>query len=164
MTAPFNAEEAFQIAIRMEKNGDCFYTWAADRAEDPQTKQLLLDLADMEKEHLRRFEAMKPDSAPGGLVQEAFDPDHQAAEVLKAWADANLFCPDDDSGPPMTGKESMLEILQTALRLEQESVVFYSGLKDAAPEASRPEIEKIIKEELRHVALLGKAVAEAKKG
>ena len=62
----------------------------------------------------------------------------------------------------MTGRESMREILQTATGLEKDSVVFYSGLKQAVTDKKDlATLDKIISEELRHVALIGRALVDA---
>ncbi len=43
--AVFTAVEALNMALRIEENGKAFYTAAAERAQQPEVKALLEDLA-----------------------------------------------------------------------------------------------------------------------
>ena len=56
---------------------------------------------------------------------------------------------------PLTGKESLKEILQLALNAEKNSICFYIGLKDLVPsESGKKQVDHIIKEEMGHIAVL----------
>ena len=55
----------------------------------------------------------------------------------------------------LTGSETPKEILETALNSEEESIVFYFGLKGLVPiKAGREKVEAIIVEELSHITTL----------
>jgi len=57
----------------------------------------------------------------------------------------------------LQGKEKAEDILQTAIGLEKDSVVFYLGMKDAIPQRlGRSKIDGIIKEEMGHIATLSR--------
>ena len=47
MSITFNANEIFEMAEEIERNGAKFYRKAAQNTSDNQTKQMLLDMADM---------------------------------------------------------------------------------------------------------------------
>jgi len=47
----FNADEIFEMAEQIERNGASFYRKSAESIDDPAEKKLLLDLAAMEDEH-----------------------------------------------------------------------------------------------------------------
>ena len=59
MTFDFNADEIFEMAEQMERNGANFYRDAADNISDGKNKELLLRLADMEVEHEKTFVEMR---------------------------------------------------------------------------------------------------------
>lgn len=54
--------------------------------------------------------------------------------------------------------------METSLKAEKNSVVFYTGLKEFVPKnADKSKIEDIIKEEIRHIAYLNRRLLELKK-
>ena len=69
--------------------------------------------------------------------------------------DGRIF---DRQADPMAIFDSgaaLADILRTAIGLEKDSVVFYTGIKEAVVEtAGRQKIEAIIKQEMGHVLTL----------
>ncbi|MCH7559530.1 MAG: rubrerythrin, partial [Planctomycetes bacterium] len=57
MVMPFNADEVFEMAEQIERNGAKFYRAAAKKF--PELSQVLSDLAVMEDEHEKTFAAMR---------------------------------------------------------------------------------------------------------
>lgn len=51
MTNEFNADDIFEMAVKIEKNGAVFYRDAAGQVEEKKSKDFLLELARMEDEH-----------------------------------------------------------------------------------------------------------------
>ena len=154
MSITFNADEIFEMAEEVERNGAKFYRKAASNASDKEIKQKLLDMASMEDEHLFTFKRLR-EKLGHDISEQVFDPDNQAAMYLKAMAGSRgcegLVNPSQE----LTGSESIKEILEIALNAEKESVVFYFGLKSMVPsEAGREKVEEIIIEELSHVTYL----------
>ncbi|MEE9370519.1 MAG: ferritin family protein [Sedimentisphaerales bacterium] len=155
MPITFNADEIFEMAEEIERNGAVFYREAAKNTSDKEIKQMLLELADMEDGHLKTFEEMREQLSgqeKGGTV---FDPDNQSVLYLQAMADARGFEGKITPTKELTGSETPKEILETALNSEKESVVFYFGLKGLVPvRAGRDKVEAIIIEELSHITTL----------
>ena len=155
MGITFNADEIFEMAEEMERNGAKFYRKAAQNTSDGQTKQMLLDMADMEDNHLQTFKETRKQLSGQETGETVFDPDNQAAMYLQVMADSHGYegkiSPDEE----LTGKETPKEILEIALNSEKESVVFYSGLKSLVPpKAGRDKVKAIILEELVHITTL----------
>ena len=155
MGITFNANEIFEMAEEMEKNGAKFYRKAAQNTSDSQTKQMLLDMADMEDNHLQTFKEMRQQLSGRETEDTMFDPENEAAMYLQVMADSHGYegkiSPDEE----LTGKETPKEILGIALNSEKESVVFYSGLKSLVPpKAGRGKVKAIIREELVHITTL----------
>ena len=155
MPITFNVDEIFEMAEEMEKNGAKFYRKAAQNTSDSQTKQLLLDMADMEDNHLQTFREMRQQLSGRETEDTMYDPENEAAMYLQAMADSHGYegkiAPDEE----LTGKETPKEILEIALNSEKESVVFYSGLKSlVSPKAGRGKVKAIIREELGHITTL----------
>ena len=155
MGITFNANEVFEMAEEMERNGAHFYRKAAKNTSDSQIKKLLLKMADMEDKHLRTFEQMRKELAAQEKEGEAFDPDNQAALYLQTMADAHGYEGKITPTKELTGSETPKELLEIAMNSEKESVVFYFGLKSLVPaKAGRDKVEEIILEELSHITIL----------
>ncbi len=155
MPITFNANEIFEMAEEIERNGARFYRQAAQNTSDKQTKQMLLDMADMEDGHLKTFEKMREQLSGQEKGWTVFDPDNQSVLYLQAMADARGYEGKITSGKELTGSETPKEILETALNSEKESIVFYFGLKGlVSAKAGRDKVEAIIIEELSHITTL----------
>ena len=155
MGISFNADEAFEMAEEIERNGAKFYRQAAERASNSEQKKMLVDMAVMEDGHLRVFELMRKELSELEKEVTIFDPDNEAVLYLQAMADAKGSEGRVSVGQELTGSESMREVLQIAVNSEKESVLFYVGLKSVVPpEGGRDKIEKIIVEEMSHITTL----------
>ena len=58
MAITFNADEIYNIAEQIERNGQKFYSDCALRVRESVAKQVLQDLAGMELGHLKIFKAL----------------------------------------------------------------------------------------------------------
>ncbi|MHC4110914.1 MAG: ferritin-like domain-containing protein [Planctomycetota bacterium] len=155
MGITFNANEIFEMAEEIERNGAKFYRKAAANSPDKETKQMLLGMAVMEDEHLKTFEQMRKGLSGQEKGWTVFDPDNQSALYLQAMADARGCEGKITPTKELTGKETPKEIVEIALNSEKESVVFYFGLKGLVPvKAGREKVEAIIIEELGHITML----------
>ena len=90
-------------------------------------------------------------------IDPAFDPDGQAGMYLQAMADGHVFNVRKDPSEHLTGKETVEDVLKTAIGLEKDSIVFYLGIKEMVPKKMGKEnIDNIIKEEMIHISILSK--------
>ncbi|MCI0499103.1 MAG: ferritin family protein [Planctomycetales bacterium] len=156
MAITFNADEIFEMAEEIERNGAAFYREAAGKASGASVKKMLLELAAMEDGHEQIFAQMRRDLSPAEKEQTAYDPDNQVAQYLRTMAD--FHGTEGKIGPTekLTGKESMNEILMIALQAEKNSIAFYVGIKDLVTSKSgKGKIQTIIIEEMAHVASIG---------
>lgn len=155
MAYDFNSEEAFEMAIQIERNGAAFYRKAASLQKEAANKKFLETIARMEDRHMAGFEEMKSAIADIEKTQTVFDPKDELFLYLKAMADAHGGEGDPDVTEQLTGEETMAQIIQTAIGLEKESILFYIGLKDMVPpKLGREKIEDIIDEEKKHMVQL----------
>ncbi len=160
----FNVDEILQIAERIERNGEKFYNRAAVNAPDEATKNMLLDLAAMESVHETTFREMREGLSEQDRKSTVFDPDNESALYLQALADGKIFNTNADPAERLTGSETIQDILETAIGLEKESVVFYAAMRDVVPvRLGRDKVDAIIKEELGHVASLSGQLASLKR-
>lgn len=155
MAIKFNADEIFQMAEQIERNGAEFYRKAAKNNQDFSDK--LLQLAKMEDGHLKTFQEMHKTLSDTETESDVFDPENEASLYLQTLAGGHVFDVKKKPSDILKGKESISQILEIAIGLEKESIIFYLGMKDMVSQTTGKEkIDFIIKEEMKHVKLLQK--------
>lgn len=161
MGIKFNADEVFEMAEEMERNGAKFYSKAAEMTEDGREKGLLLGLSLMEQEHEKVFATLRSELDAADAQGQAFDPYDEGSLYLKALAENAVFDYKSDPWEKLTGSESLLDILHVAVGLERDSILFYLGMKKLVPNAlGKDKIESIIQEEMGHITTLNKHIGE----
>ncbi len=149
----FNANEVFELAMQIERNGQEYYQRAASLMEEADVKHQLSSLSQMEAIHEKLFARMKEQIAAGG--PEMFDPDDEALHYLQAVTRGEVFGDPSQPQKMLDGTHSLEDILRTAIGLEKDSIVFYLGIRASVPEGTgRDRVDDIIKEEQRHIVLL----------
>jgi rubrerythrin len=157
MSYDFNADDVFEMAEQMERNGGKFYRTAAENTEDAANKEFLLELAAMEDQHEKTFKAMRAELSAGDKASTVFDPEGEAALYLRALADTRVFFEKE------IDVTSLKKILKSAIEAEKDSIVFYLGMKEMVPEKyGKGRLDHIIKEEMGHVRLLSGKLVEQK--
>ena len=130
MAYDFSANEIFNMAVRIEANGARFYRRAAELQSDESNKQMLTKLATMEDRHKSIFEKLRSALSASEKAATVFDPNGETAQYLAAMADSHGGEGSPEAADALTGKESLKEIIQTAIGLEKESILFYLGKSD----------------------------------
>lgn len=156
MAFDFNADEIFEMAEQMERNGAKFYSEAAQNIPAGKNRDLLLRLAEMEVEHEKTFVEMRNSLTDKDRQNSVFDPEGETVQYLKALVDTRVFFKKEIDAT------SMRDILKEALLAEKDAIVFYLGMKDLVPEArGKSHLEHIIKEEMEHIKLIGRELSAA---
>jgi rubrerythrin len=156
MPNEFNANDIFEMAIKIEENGALFYRNAAEKVDGQENKQFLLDLAAMEDGHATTFAAMQKDLKGKETAPTSFDPENENALYLKALADARVFAKKEEPD------NSFKSILYSAVQAEKDSIVFYLGMKGLVSEqAGKSKLDDIIQEEMSHIRLLTQKMMKA---
>ena len=163
MAIVFNADEVFEMAVRIENNGAAFYRKAAGLQSDIKNKKFLEGLANMEDRHEKIFTDMRTTLTEKDKEPKVFDPFDEVSQYLAAMADTMGGEGSPSVADALTGNESLEEILQIAVGLEKDSILFYLGIKDLIPaQSGKDRIDEIIKEERRHVIQLSKLLEKLK--
>lgn len=152
----FNIDEVFEMAEQIERNGVTFYSKAADLFPEYTKKSIFLKLADMEKEHERRFHQMRLDLAKKEReISQFLDPQGEAAAYLRAMVGGKVFDSKLDPTTRFKDIRSVSELLRIAIDVEKDSIIFYLGLKEMVPQSfGKDKIELIVREEMSHVTIL----------
>ncbi|MBW2248122.1 MAG: ferritin family protein [Deltaproteobacteria bacterium] len=147
----FTADDVFEMAEKLERNGAKFYRTAAENVSDPKSKELLIGLAEMEDEHEKTFALLRAGLSNAEKIATVFDPENESALYLRALADTRVFF------VFYIDTSLMKEILKAAIVAEKDSIVFYLGLKDVVPDQlGKSRLDTIIKEEMVHIRILAK--------
>jgi len=145
----FSADEIFEMAKQIEVNGAAFYRKAAAKVTGEAEKKFLKTLAAMEDQHEKTFADMQAKLKKEDQAELTFDPQGEAVLYLQAMADTKIFFKKEEPG------KEMKDILSAAIKAEQDSIVFYLGMKEMVPGAAgKQRVEDIIKEEMSHIRLL----------
>ncbi len=154
MVITFTADEIFEMAEEIERNGAVFYREVATTFSDDETKQLLSDMAAVEEEHLKIFQQMR--IRLGAEEDMAIiDSDRRSSMYLQTMVDARGWEGRLSPTQELSGNETARDIIEIALNSEKESVVFYFGLKAlVSTSAGKEKVEEIIIEELEHISAL----------
>ena len=161
MPMSFNADEIFEMAEQIERNGAKFYRTAAEKFAP--VRELLLEFAAMEDDHEKTFAAMRAELSQPEQAPVVFDPDSEAQMYLRVMADSHVFDVKADPVEQLADKGTPEDVLQMAIGLEKDSIVFYTGLKECVSrKAGKDKVEAIIKEELGHIATLNEKLEALK--
>lgn len=167
MSYDFSADEIFEMAEQIERNGARFYRKMAENISDKSIRELLLDFAAMEDAHERVFASMRADLSDKEREPRVFDPEDEAALYLRALADLRVFNEKTEDGfvlpEDLSESEKGIKVFREAIKQEKDSIVFYLGMKGLVPEnLGREKIDSIIKEEMKHIRLLSNKLASLK--
>lgn len=155
MAYDFNVNEIFAMAIQNEEKAGRFYRKAASQQSDEQKREMLEKLAAMEDHHKLIFEKMRNSLSDAEKTETVFDPDNESAVYLAAMADEHGGEGSKDAADALKGDESIDEIIDIAIGMEKESIVFYIGMKDfVPPKYGQDKLDTIINEERRHIIQL----------
>lgn len=156
MSITFNADEIFEMAEQIERNGAKFYREAAANASDADVKEMLLSMAAMEDGHEQTFAQMRKELSAEDKESNVFDPDNEAAQYLQTMADFHGTEGKASSTEKLTGNESVAEVLKIAMQAEKNSIAFYVGIKDLlVTKSGQQKVQAIIIEEMAHVSTIG---------
>jgi len=155
MSATFTAAEILEMAQQLERNGAAFYSAAAMLPATSARRRTLVELAAWEEQHEKVFAEMQTSLAAGLPALGG-----EAALYVQALVDGHVF--ESNAHELLSRCQTVQDVLRTAIRLEKDSIVFYVGLQDTIAPAHRDQLEEIIRQEMRHIAVLTNELAVMK--
>jgi len=145
----YSGQDIIEIAIKIEENGNEFYTNAAEMVTGTSdTKSLFLDLAEKEVMHIAIFQKMA-----SKFDSESFDfTGEDSSDYVSHLAESHIFGK-PDSGKALVKKvKTPKEALEIAYKFENDSVAFYTELAKHARSNSKRLVQQVIDEEKEHAA------------
>ncbi len=145
----YSGQEIVEIAVRIEENGNEFYTTAAETITGSNDiKGLFTDLAEKEILHIAIFEKLAR-----GFDAESFDFGNQdAADYIDHLAESHIFGKPDSGRTLALALKTPKEALEAAYKFENDSVDFYTELLKYTRSDSKKLVQEIIEEEMEHAA------------
>lgn len=145
----YTGQEIMGIAVRIEENGNAFYSAAAEILKgSPDTSNLFLDLAEKEIMHIAIFQKLAEK-----FEAEEFDFDPiEINDYVANLADKHIFGKPDAGAALAKTIKTPKEALDIAFKFENDSVAFYVELEKRAKTEAKPLILQIIEEEKEHAA------------
>ncbi|MFP4356688.1 MAG: ferritin family protein [Phycisphaerae bacterium] len=151
----FSAVEVYGLAEQIERNGVNYYTTAAEKAGG-RLKDLLLELAEMEADHEKTFQAMREELNDVELSLDSAPGNQEIGAYLRAMAEGRIFdLRSDPSARLADGSLTGQAVLRKAIDMEKDSIIFYLGLEGLVPsEKGQQQVHQIIREEICHIGML----------
>ncbi len=147
----FTVRDIYDLAIRIEENGERFYRQAMGEVSSPRLKKLLEWNADEEAEHREFFKEKK------NAIRAPKDAEDELAEqmsgfVLRDAVSDHAFSLEEVDFSKIFDEK---ELIRKAIGFEQDSITFYELIASFISDpATLEEIENIKEEERKHVTLL----------
>ena len=156
MALMFDPREVFEIAVRIEENGERFYREMMKKIDDEGVQELFSFLADEEVKHRQFYRSVLEKAEP-------FEPEEnypgEYFDYLHSYASGVIFNQE-------TFEKKLKEIgdaasaLDFAIGVEWDSIHFYQELKGLVPASRRDSLDRIVAEERRHFVKLTKLKKE----
>lgn len=155
MALNFTADEVFEMAEHLEREGTEFYNAAAESVGQGKLQDLFYTLAEWEVRHEKIFAELRKNLTSKEQSVITFDPDSESARYLKTLVEGMV------SFDHTLKADSPKEILTAAIESEKDAVSFYTAMRNAVPESlGKSKIDKIIEEEASHVRILGEQLGK----
>ena len=162
----FNLDEVITMAEEIERNGARFYRRAAAISTDPDARKLFEDLAGWEDSHERLFKRWHQEMLTPELEAATVpDPNGDQELYLQAMAEQHVFTRNLDTEKLVDDAADVQSILSLALDFERDSILFFLGMKAMVPpHLGQDRIDRLVAEEMSHVAFLRRAQASLRGG
>ncbi len=151
MSITFSPNELINIAIGIERRGIAFYDIMTKSTESDIARDIFQRLADMEREHIKIFEAMLTENYPPQPAESYLG---EYAAYLQALVDSAVFTDDMITSELATSADSDLEAMELAIGAEKDSILFYYEMRDLMPRKAQPTVDRILTEEKSHLEQL----------
>lgn len=149
MAVLFQLNEIIKFAIEKENESAELYQHLLNHTTAPEIKSILERLIQDEHRHKAFYTEMMRMSeihSPSKPLKDNEEYDAYMKDMIASTRKAPLLTEADFSDVKL--------IIDYAIDREKDSVMFYSGLRNYVPDASKETVSKIISEEVKHVAIL----------
>lgn len=145
-----NAESIVDLAVKIERSGQKFYSTLAIFEYNDKIKDLLVFLAEEEARHVEAFENLKK-ALKDDLAAEPVNEEY--LQYLECLARTHMFFNIDieDADYKVDTARATLEL---ALKFERDSIAVFHEMKEAVGKAGKEALDKLIAQERGHIRTL----------
>ncbi|MGA2404776.1 MAG: ferritin family protein [Syntrophobacteraceae bacterium] len=155
----FTASELFDLAVRVEENGERFYRDALGSVKRDALRNLLGWLADQELQHMSAFLEIK--ERIGDKTKPAPSLSSLSRQALRSAMGRHVFSLDELQIGSIRDEE---EILRAAIEFEEDAILFFEFIGSFVSDPGALSIlEQLRAEELKHKLLLTEKMSEISK-
>jgi len=160
MTTQLTADDVLKVAEKMERDAARFYRRAAGTCDDPKLCKLYVELARWERQHVRVFADMREH-----LSEQNCEPGRYNLDLAdRSVTELPLPLVFDDRGNRLADRIdgwTKADVLRIAIRKEEDTISYYTGLKDfGLGHNDTQAIKAMIREEERHVRILTQSLEQ----
>jgi len=146
-----NLDDLLAAALMIEEKGSAFYKKAATLAKDSLAQQVLMDLVQWENDHCERLREIRGSLSFEEKSSSGLGEGLDFGSIVESGA---IKLTRDPAGL-LRGDEAPAEVLDVAISLERDCIVFYMFLRGLVPVIERKkEIDRIVLDEIGHVRQL----------
>ena len=150
----FTSTEIFDLAIRIEENGEAFFRSAVKKIAEPSLKSLFEWLAEQEVKHKEWFTKRK-DRAE--MMIAPSDLEKAGSGILQDILGDQSFSLEEAD---LDHISSVREILDLAIEFERDTILFFEVILSLVVDAAtEKELKEIIAEEKLHIELLREKIS-----
>lgn len=146
--AIFRAADILGMAVQIERQGIAFYGTCMDWIDSSELKDTFAYLIAQERVHLDLFSDMKKSSGELELP-ESYPGESQSH--MAAFVRDRVFSTPEKAHEAARGLGNALEAVDLAVGFEEKSIAFYNFAKERVRDSDRASIERIVREEQRHI-------------
>lgn len=143
----FAASEIVELGIQIEKNGRDFYAALAKKAVSLKAKEIFKFLSGEEEKHIKVFQKIL-----GAL--EKYEPADVYSEeyyaYMNALASEHIFTQENKGEKTAEQAKTDKEAVSLGMKLEQDSIVFYEGMKTVVDSGGHKAVDDLIRQEQNH--------------
>lgn len=141
-----SANDIFEFAVTIEKNGEKYYRKIASHFSEPGIRKLFTYLADEEVKHARLFSDLLTGLGKNELA-EIYPEEH--INYLREYVSHQIFA-DEKLSRDVDKIHSAEAAIEFGIWREMDTILFYQELKTHLDQKRSAEIDKIIEEERKH--------------
>lgn len=147
----FSGSEVVEIGIQIEKNGRDYYTTLMNQSKNEKARELFKFLAGEEEKHIATFQKIL--SGVQKYEPQGLDSDEYYA-YMNNLASEHVFTQEDKGAEVAKAIKSDKEAIDKAIGFEEDSIVFYEGVKKIVPPFDVEVVEGLIAQEQNHLKQL----------
>ncbi len=147
----FAPDDILRLAVKIEANGGDFYRKVALNYKEKEIKELFNTLAQEEDKHKVFFEDILSNLEDKDYIDIYNDGEYQ--KYINSMANETILTKAEISKKLKDGFKDIKDVFDFALKLEEDSILFYSELKSSILKGENT-LSRIINEERKHFKMI----------